>query len=115
MSIYATNVIVGEDCDFNHDKSVLSGVQSHQYPDPDKFKPGHIGIDTIPSWCTPGMAENAPEDYFGGDWVRLWVASWNEEYNRPMTSDKATVVLDEFAVKVLVSSLQEWLDHKEKQ
>lgn len=111
MSIYASMHDVGTDCDGSPDKSVLTYKGSHIYPDRGTHKPGLIGLGSIPSWCVPGQEDNE-EDYWGGEWLRLDVGTWNDKYERPMTSNEATVVLDRSAAADLARRLQAWANHK---
>lgn len=84
---------------------------SNHYPTPDVEKPAFIGTASIPPWCVPGhQDEAADEDMATGPWLRVHVVTWNDEYDRPMIADGATVILDVDAARSLAAELLSWAD-----
>lgn len=112
MSIYAHWCAIGEDEDFEPNGEVLSYTRSSRFPDPALDKVGAVNLSEIPPWCDPSVPEEDAEAYPPAEWLRLYVCTWNEKYERPMTSDEATVLLNESAVRTMVEQLSMWLDQR---
>lgn len=113
MSIYGHMVTVGED-DFEPNGDVLSYTRSSRFPSRNLDKPGTVDFSVIPPWCDPKVLEEDAEAYPDAEWLRMYVCTWNEKYQRPMTSDEATVLLNETAVRQMVDELQGWLERRKK-
>lgn len=111
MSIYAHMCSIGED-DFEPNGEVLSYTHTSRFPSRELDKPGTVDFSTIPPWCDPSVPEEDAEDYPNAEWLRMYICTWNEEYKRPMTSNEATVLLNETAVREMVAELQGWLNRR---
>lgn len=119
MSIYQSETAVGwDDVPESWEQSVgdvRTYAGSHLYPTDEK--PASIGLGYIPPWCVPGnFDDDAREDDDGpwwGPWLRMDVAVWNDENDRPMVA--ATVVLDPEAARALAQRLTAWADSEHTQ
>ena len=111
MGIYTTIAEIGIDCDDTDNYGTLTYQGSRVYPTEESHKPAHVYLCAIPNYCEPGWQEDEPEDVWGGKWLRLSLAAWDETWGRPMIQGGATVVIDRHAARDLARRLQAWADH----
>lgn len=129
MSIWCSGRTIGHELDWEPDpddeptgevRSYCDGWSNH-YPttDGEAEQPASLDVSHIPSWCVPGHRWDGdgeePEWYFGaiGPWCRLIVESWKHDFmNTPAVKgrERASVVMDEAAVRSLVADLTAWLE-----
>lgn len=115
MSIYASYWdMVGEDekrGEYTGD--ALSYQGSHVYPNPKAHRAAGVGICGIPGFI---WREGMPEERKDSDeqpvapYARLSIASWSDEWGRPMIGEGGTVVLTRAGVEKLRDQLTEWLE-----
>jgi hypothetical protein len=114
MSIFASywdSIGETEDCDA-YTSEVLSYQGSHVYPDTSTHKPATVGICAIPGFI---WREGMPEERKDQDeqpvapYARLSVATWTDDWGRPMIGDGGTVILTRDGVEKLRDQLSEWL------
>jgi hypothetical protein len=92
-------------------RSYATGWSNH-YPTTDGTVERDAALDLayLPAWCAGG-----PDDDYEsvGPWVRLGLRSHIHDYSAPADATgavQATVVMDENAVRALVSELTQWLE-----
>jgi hypothetical protein len=96
--------------------SYANGFSNH-YPDltGEAERPAVIALATMPHWCVPGVEEGAYDYDSAGPWLRMEVAApevvsfWSADKGE-VSSEGATVLLDEEAVQSLRDDLTAWLD-----
>jgi len=116
VSIYQSETAVGWDNVPESWEQPVGDVRtyagSHLYPTDEK--PASIGLGYIPPWCVPGHRDDdAREDDDGpwwGPWLRMDVATWDDEHQRPMIPNRSTVVMDPDAARALGKALVAWAD-----
>ena len=119
MSIWSSRTDIGaydlpgeEDKPPGEVRSYAEGWSNH-YPTDDVEKPAFVGTASIPPWCVPGHFDDpASEDMATGPWLRLHVATWNEDYGMPMIANGATVILDVEAARSLAAELLSWAEER---
>jgi hypothetical protein len=115
MSIYCSWEEIGESPDNwgEFTREVLTYEGSHVYPEPDKQRPATIGISHIPGFV---WREHLPESRKDQDadgplapYLRVDIAAWSDEENRPMIDDGAQCVLTQAGALKLYHQLGDWL------
>lgn len=121
MSIWASLPALGQSDDEEDERAeVWSYVDgwSNRYPSPhspDAVEHGAvIDLATIPPYCVPGHHGDADHPNLG-PWLRVIVDSWEHDYHTPKErgggrAERASIVMDEDAVRRFVEMLTEWLD-----
>lgn len=117
MSIWCSLPVIGfdegafDDVVVGQVRSYAAGWSNH-YPTVDGTVEREAALDLayIPSWCAGGTDD---DDEAVGPWLRLGLRSHTHDFKSPanvLGPAEATVVLDEDAVRALVTDLTQWLE-----